>query len=415
MTNCAIVVEKLSKQYHIGRSQQRHDTLRDLIVDGIKSPFNRQGKSADSSIWALRDVSFTVNHGDVMGIIGQNGAGKSTLLKLLARITEPTSGRITLHGRVGSLLEVATGFHPELTGRENIYLNGAILGMKKSEINRKFDDIAAFSEIESFLDTPVKRYSSGMYVRLAFAVAAHLEPEILLVDEVLAVGDAGFQKKCLGKMGDVAKGGRTILFVSHNMAAIQHLCSQAILLNEGQITTMGQTSEVVTEYLSIFSSVVKPDNWIDLSFLPRKAGTGEIKFQKVQYSGLDEATGCQPYTNGPLEFMLLVESRTQKKVSSIAVSLSDDYGTRLINADTISLNQPIELKQGLNTIKIRLKSLFLSPGVYSLGFWIANPPAEVYDWIKGGISVEVIDAVQKENGMKVNGTVFCDFDVSLVG
>jgi len=237
MNDIAIRIENLSKLYHIGKLQQQHDTLRDALVELNPLPRIRRvlriGNSDNSSnlyqedtLWALKDVSFEVKRGEVVGIIGRNGAGKSTLLKVLSRITEPTEGRAEIHGRVGSLLEVGTGFHPELTGRENIYLNGAILGMHKVEIGRQFDAIVAFAEIQRFLDTPVKRYSSGMYVRLAFAVAAHLESEILLVDEVLAVGDASFQKKCLGKMDDVAKQGRTVLFVSHNMSAVQRLCSR---------------------------------------------------------------------------------------------------------------------------------------------------------------------------------------------
>ena len=218
-------------------------------------------RSTDTDLWALRDVSFEVQRGEVVGIIGRNGAGKSTLLKILSRITEPTSGRAEIHGRVGSLLEVGTGFHPELTGRENIYLNGAILGMHRTEIERKFDEIVAFAEIERFLNTPVKRYSSGMYVRLAFAVAAHLEPEILIVDEVLAVGDAAFQKKCLGKMGDVAKEGRTVLFVSHNMAAVTQLCRRGFWLNDGHIVKIGLSQEVVESYLSTHRTQVAERRW----------------------------------------------------------------------------------------------------------------------------------------------------------
>jgi lipopolysaccharide transport system ATP-binding protein len=223
--NLAIRVDNLGKRYRIGARQKQPNTLRERIENLVASPFDYlrstlRGPSEEEILWALKDVSFEIQQGDVVGIIGRNGAGKSTLLKILSRITEPTSGRAEVNGRVGSLLEVGTGFHPELTGRENIYLNGAILGMRKAEIDRQFDEIVDFAEIEKFIDTPVKRYSSGMYVRLAFAVAAHLEPEILLVDEVLAVGDAAFQKKCLGKIGDVAREGRTVLFVSHNMAAI---------------------------------------------------------------------------------------------------------------------------------------------------------------------------------------------------
>ncbi|MBM3129903.1 MAG: ABC transporter ATP-binding protein [Chloroflexi bacterium] len=272
MSDIALRVENLSKLYKIGKAQRRHDTLRDALTDLLpripRINTNRKEKEKiseirairgkesisnnswqEDTIWALKDVSFDVKRGEVVGIIGRNGAGKSTLLKILSRITEPTKGRALIDGRVGSLLEVGTGFHPELTGRENIYLNGAILGMTRREIALKFDEIVAFAEIEKFLDTPVKRYSSGMYVRLAFAVAAHLEPEILLVDEVLAVGDAAFQKKCLGKMGDVAKEGRTVLFVSHNMHAVRNLCSRSILMESGRVEENGNTEAVITRYL----------------------------------------------------------------------------------------------------------------------------------------------------------------------
>jgi lipopolysaccharide transport system ATP-binding protein len=246
-----IEVSGLSKRYRIGETLPYY-TLRDEIVQTLTAPFRRRAASAsgDNHIWALRDVSFTVKEGEVVGIIGRNGAGKSTLLTVLSRITEPTSGRITLGGTVASLLEVGTGFHPELTGRENVLLNGALLGMTRREIHSKFDEIVAFAEIEKFLDTPVKRYSSGMYVRLAFAVAAHLDPEILIVDEVLAVGDVAFQKKCLGKMGDVARGGRTILFVSHNMGAVQQLCTRALVLAEGTNVVDAPADVAVTEYVS---------------------------------------------------------------------------------------------------------------------------------------------------------------------
>src|SRR3989442_1010280 len=252
MTDTAIRIENLGKRYHIGTKQARYSTLRDTFV-GAFSKTLRHGRSAfqhSNDIWALKDVSFEVRDGDVVGIIGRNGAGKSTLLKILSRVTEPTEGYAETRGRVGSLLEVGTGFHNELTGRENIYLSGAILGMKKAEIDREFDEIVAFAEVEKFIDTPVKHYSSGMYLRLAFAVAAHLEPEILIVDEALAVGDAAFQKKCLGKMGDVAKEGRTVLLVSHNMEAVAKLTTRAVLLQGGQVTAKGQTSSVIFQYLA---------------------------------------------------------------------------------------------------------------------------------------------------------------------
>ncbi len=251
MSDIAIHVDNLGKQYHIGQPAPERN-LRETITNIVTAPFRRRRPATPvgDTIWALKEVSFEVKHGEVVGIIGRNGSGKSTLLKILSRITEPTVGRAELHGRVGSLLEVGTGFHPELTGRENIYMNGAILGMRRAEIQQKFDEIVAFSEIEQFLDTPVKRYSSGMYVRLAFAVAAHLEPEILLVDEVLAVGDAAFQKKCLGKMNEVARGGRTVLFVSHNMQTIRALCSRSVLFNRGRLEATGASDEVIRQYLA---------------------------------------------------------------------------------------------------------------------------------------------------------------------
>jgi lipopolysaccharide transport system ATP-binding protein len=252
MGDVAIRVENISKAYKIAKAKYRHDTLRDQMMDGVRSLLRPRGKSRSGQevFWALREVSFEVKRGEVVGIVGHNGAGKSTLLKILSRITEPSAGRAEIYGRVGSLLEVGTGFDHELTGLENIYLSGAILGMRKAEIDRKLDEIIAFSEVDKFIDTPVKRYSSGMYVRLAFAVAAHLEPEILVVDEVLAVGDAAFQRKCLGKMGDVAQEGRTVLFVSHNMAAITRLCRWGIWLDRGYLRDHGPADEVVAKYFA---------------------------------------------------------------------------------------------------------------------------------------------------------------------
>jgi lipopolysaccharide transport system ATP-binding protein len=284
MTDIAIRCEGLGKQYRIGE-RERYKALRDTIADTISAPFRRlksirnpQLATRNSEFWALKDISFEVKRGEVVGIIGRNGAGKSTLLKILSRITAPTTGEVKIHGRVGSLLEVGTGFHPELTGRENILLNGAILGMRKAEIERKFDEIVAFAEIEKFIDTPVKRYSSGMYVRLAFAVAAHLEPEILVVDEVLAVGDAAFQKKCLGKMGEVARMGRTILFVSHNMAAVQKLCIQAVWLEQGKIIEAGESGEVISHYLKHSFSTLAEQQWDDMAIAP---GNNEVRLHKV--------------------------------------------------------------------------------------------------------------------------------------
>jgi lipopolysaccharide transport system ATP-binding protein len=272
MSELAIRATNLGKQYRIGAAPQQYNTLRDTIVGAIRAPIRRirQGLmpisidpdgDKNNIIWALRDISFDVKQGQVLGVIGRNGAGKSTLLKILSRVTEPTSGEVEIRGRVGSLLEVGTGFHPELTGRENTYLNGAILGMRRREIDQKFDEIVSFSGVEKFIDTPVKRYSSGMYLRLAFAVAAHLEPEILVVDEVLAVGDAEFQRKCLGKMSDVAEEGRTVLFVSHNMSAILRLTDESIVLDRGQIIMRGETVKAVDYYMSSGLSKTGEREW----------------------------------------------------------------------------------------------------------------------------------------------------------
>jgi lipopolysaccharide transport system ATP-binding protein len=264
-------VMNVGKQYRIGPPQSSYVTLREALTAAVSGPFRRSRSETSSSqetFWALRDITFDINPGEVVGIIGRNGAGKSTLLKLLSRITEPTTGRIELYGRIGSLLEVGTGFHPELSGRENIYLNGAILGMERSEIARKFDEIVAFAEVEKFIDTPVKHFSSGMYMRLAFAVAAHLEPEILLVDEVLAVGDGRFQRKCLDKMQDVGHQGRTVLFVSHNMPAITRLCPRTILLDAGRVISDGPSSQVVGAYLSSGLGTTAVRVWSDLDKSP---------------------------------------------------------------------------------------------------------------------------------------------------
>ncbi len=284
-----IEIENVSKRYRIGR-RRTYVSLRDEVMRVLKSPFRRHAgeDGGDPTIWALKDVSFSVKEGEVVGIIGRNGAGKTTLLKILSRITEPTEGRITLRGRVASLLEVGTGFHSELTGRENIFLNGALLGMTSAEIRRKFDDIVAFSEVEMFLDTPVKRYSSGMYMRLAFAVAAHLEPEILVVDEVLAVGDAQFQKKCLGKMGDVARSGRTVLFVSHNMAAVESLCQRAVLLERGKLERDDAVKPVVDDYLKMG---VEPTA-AQLSDRKDVIGNGRARFTAIGIRALDDAASA---------------------------------------------------------------------------------------------------------------------------
>jgi lipopolysaccharide transport system ATP-binding protein len=299
-----IQVDHVSKRFRIGQLHQRYQTLGEKITNAAKSPLKTirhawtPAADEENTIWALRDVSFDVPEGQILGIIGRNGAGKSTLLKILARITEPTEGSITIRGRVGSLLEVGTGFHPELTGRENIYLNGAILGMKRSEIEDKLDEIIAFSEIEKFIDTPVKRYSSGMYLRLAFAVAAHLEPEILVVDEVLAVGDAEFQKKCLGKMGDVAQQGRTVLFVSHNMSAILRLTQECVVLEKGSLTLRAPSAEAVDYYLSTGNPMAGERVWEETDIPAEAAPFSPMALRLVDKNGrvVDTVRSVEPFT-----------------------------------------------------------------------------------------------------------------------
>ncbi len=328
MSDTIIKVENLSKKYvivhqHEGRSN--YTALRDVISNGAKSLIQKIKHPTKSSnnkyedFWALNDVSFEIKRGEAVGIIGRNGAGKSTLLKILSRITEPTKGKVSIKGRVASLLEVGTGFHPELTGRENIYLNGAILGMSRIEIKKKFDEIVDFSEVEKFLDTPVKRYSSGMYVRLAFAVAAHLEPEILVVDEVLAVGDAAFQKKCLGKMEDVAeKEGRTVLFVSHNMAAVEKLCQRGILLNRGNIQFIGKKSDAISQYLANFCS----ESTFSLNNRQDRKGTGEIVITGIEIKDEQGQVLDTVHSGQNIDIYLYFDKKVTTNISQIIVSLA---------------------------------------------------------------------------------------------
>ena len=425
MGDLAIRVENLSKRYQIGAARRRHDTLRDQISEKLHSLFDTRGLHPQRSeiIWALRDVSFQVKKGEVVGIIGRNGSGKSTLLKILARITAPTRGYAEMRGRLGSLLEVGTGFHAELSGRDNIYLNGAVLGMKKAEIDRKFDEIVAFAEIEKFIDTPVKRYSSGMYVRLAFAVAAHLEPELLILDEVLAVGDVEFQKKCLGKMQEISKGqGRTILFVSHNMDAVRRLCSRCLLLSQGRLLANDNTTKVLNRYLDEGAVKSAPKKWIDVSQLSR-TGTGEARFVAAQYSSLCEAVDFKLYPDGPAEFLLLIDSDTTMSVGSIAVTFYSPSGVKLVNADSLTIGQVLTVREGHNVIKFRIEKLSLNPGVYVIGIWIANPihanrTGGEFDQVQSAFEVEVIESKRDLLGKKpdADGLVTCRFElVSVCG
>lgn len=309
-----IKVANLSKQFHLGTSQASHLTFREAVVGAMRAPLIRlrhHGGKANETMWALNDVSFNIQPGEIVGIVGRNGAGKSTLLKILARITEPTRGRVELYGRVGSLLEVGTGFHPELTGRENIYLNGAILGMRREEIARKFDEIVDFAEVKKFLETPVKRYSSGMYVRLAFAVAAHLEPEVLIVDEVLAVGDMAFQRKCLNKMQSVGQQGRTVLFVSHNMSAVTRLCERAILLSEGAIADDGPAQQVISAYLDSGLCTNAERVWPNLEKAP---GTAVVRLRSLRVRTEDGKTTESIDIRRPVGVEMIYDVLTPGKV-----------------------------------------------------------------------------------------------------
>ena len=420
MNDVAIRVKNLSKRYEIGALKQRHDTLRDELTEGLKAIIRRSGERQrrTETIWALQNVSFEVHPGEVVGVIGRNGAGKSTLLKIISRITTPTAGYAEIRGRMGSLLEVGIGFHPELTGRDNIYLNGAVLGMKKSEIDRNLDAIIAFAETEKFIDTPVKRYSSGMYVRLAFAVAAHLEPELLIVDEVLAVGDVSFQKKCLGKMREISENeGRTILFVSHNMDAIQRLCSRCLFMENGQLTAMGDTATVVARYLSNHDYKAQPNEWIHVAQVSRR-GTGQARFVAARYSSLNEAVGFHPYSNGPVEILLAIESDSARTVGSLAVTFYSLSGTKLVNADTSSIGREVTLREGRNLIKIVIQKLHLNPGPYLVGLWLANPISAKkiggeYDHIQSAFEVAVVHHSSGSLGLRstADGVVTCQFDV----
>lgn len=396
MSDCAIRVQHLSKKYEITVGT-RHDTLRDQISESFSSLFHRNGHSHGQreSFWALKDLSFEVKPGEVIGVVGRNGAGKSTLLKILSRITVPTAGSVEIRGRVGSLLEVGTGFHPELTGRENIYLNGAILGMKKTEIDQKFDEIVAFSEVEKFIDTPVKRYSSGMFVRLAFAVAAHLEPEVLIVDEVLAVGDTAFQRKCLGKMEGVAKQGRTVLFVSHNMAAVENLCQKVIVLEKGNLVFKGSVKKAIDYYIHSLSGEGDPSrsHIVDLaSAAGRPAGCRPLLKRLTLFTD-----GNTPL-NGSVKIGALLKARVdfclENPTSKFYVCLGFDtlLGQRIFTANSIFQPNCLNGKRlGAQTIVCEIPSLPFLPGEYKIKVVLGVDNSAV-DWVEDASRFIVIEA-----------------------
>lgn len=400
----AISVEGLSKSYRVGhRTGERYVALRDVIARGTRNALRKAGDLLHGrpvvegdeveEFWALRDVSFDVNPGEAVGIIGRNGAGKSTLLKILSRITAPSAGRARIRGRLASLLEVGTGFHPELTGRENIYLNGAILGMTREDIRRRFDGIVAFAEVEQFLDTPVKRYSSGMYVRLAFAVAAHLEPDILVVDEVLAVGDAAFQKKCLGKMSDVTKTGRTVLFVSHNLGAVNALCGKCLLLDQGRVVRYGPADAVTQHYLGHAGR-----SPASVSFAPR--GVASLLSVGMQ----DEAGTPSAAFDIRYPIWLRLEFQLARKIAGlqVAIAVFDEKGERIFYHSNAYAERVID-DAGTHVLYARLPEMFLVPGRYAVNAALLIPNIEIYDLRESAVSFDVEDGGSGRHEFGWNG------------
>jgi lipopolysaccharide transport system ATP-binding protein len=392
MSDLAISCENLSKQYRIG-SPETYITLRDAISNTARAAFRRSRNSQNGHghIWALQDVSCEIQRGEVVGIIGLNGAGKSTLLKVLSRITAPTRGRAQVYGRIGSLLEVGTGFHPELTGRENIYLNGAILGMRKSEIDRKFDEIVAFAEVEKFLDTPVKRYSSGMYVRLAFGVAAHLETEVLLVDEVLAVGDAQFQKKCFEKMRDIGIEGRTILFVSHNMSAVRSICKQALIIEKGRVVAQGQIDETIDRYLSQISSLQEAGETVE---------TNTFSVTSVE---MISASGPVIKTFDPVQVKVRFTPRSEIKDPGLYVSILTMDARRLTGLDLKDFvtSEPLPAQKSAE-LGFTIESLPLLPGTYQLEIHLKDMSRRLIEIVPRTFRFEVAET-EVYGGRKLDG------------
>ncbi len=367
----ALVVDHVTKEYKLGALA--HETmLREALVNLVRYPFRRRPRREEETINALKDVSFTVETGGVVGIIGRNGAGKSTLLKILSRITYPTSGTIQLEGRVASLLEVGTGFHEELTGRENVYLNGSVLGMKKREIDVLLDEIIDFAGIHRFIDTPIKRYSSGMRLRLGFAVAAHLQTDILLVDEVLAVGDFEFQKKCLSKIENLHRGGRTVLFVSHNTAAVEHLCPRTLWIDQGQVRQDGATADVIRDYLAHFSASLRTDpNLVDLQ---EREGTGEVRFTGIEF--LDVAGQPMHIIRSGDELTIRLHYNATRNLENarFGIDLHTDWGTHVASICTpVSGWQIPYLSAGEGYVEVALEGLNLTPGRYWISLWTTGP------------------------------------------
>jgi len=394
MVTHSIKVEGIGKVYQLAHQSTLHTSFREALTSAALAPLRRfrQLRGTDASMedfWALRDISFSVEPGEVVGIVGGNGAGKSTLLKILSRITEPTEGRAVLRGRIASLLEVGTGFHPELSGRENIFLNGAILGMKRREIIAKFDAIVAFAEVEKFLDTPVKRYSSGMYVRLAFAVAAHLEPEILIVDEVLAVGDAEFQKRCLGKMKEISEAGaRTVLFVSHNMAAVSALCTRALLLSHGSLKADGSPASVIQDYL--IPATVDVEGGADLRAAEGRPRGVTPVFTSLRVLGPSGKQAAALLPGDPVSIELSLSLARPLRAPRIGVGVNNARGDRIFALATYLSPQPVARLSGDASIEASFRLPPLYPGRYSLDISLSAEEGPFIDQVEGAAAFEVV-------------------------
>lgn len=393
--NTIIDVQNISKLYAL-REGKPYYTLRDGVTSFLHNPLSLLSKDDSASFWALKDVSFQVNEGEIMGILGNNGAGKSTLLKILSRITSPTKGEITLKGRLGSLLEVGTGFHPELTGRENIFLNGAILGMTRHEVQQQFSTIVEFAEVEKFLDTPMKHYSSGMYMRLAFAVAAHLQSEIILIDEVLAVGDVEFQKKCLGKMGDIAKQGRTILFVSHNMGAVQQLCTKAVILEKGKVLYSGKTNDAISKYLERSHSTEVQGNLKD-----RPRGLNATLAAKLQKIALFE-NGNTPTITVDSEKKLRIEleiKASEDVKTGLFIAIKDESRKQVLMFSTGHLQgKEYKLTKGKHIFSCDISITRLTSGRYSIDCGLVYPNRETVDMVEDALFFSVTHSDPYDKG-----------------
>jgi lipopolysaccharide transport system ATP-binding protein len=425
MSDVAIRAVDIGKLYRLAPSHLQNRSLREDITSAFPRVFGKiyqnncvtseQHHEFPKDFWALQEITFDVKRGETVGLIGGNGSGKSTLLKILSRIVAPTTGKAQIRGRVGALLEVGTGFHPELTGRDNVFMNGSILGMTRPEIQRRFDAIVEFAGVERFLGLPVKRYSSGMTLRLAFAVAAHLEPEILIVDEVLAVGDAEFERKCLARMDEVSQSGCTVFFVSHNLGAVRRLCTRAILLREGRLVEDGPTPDIISRYLKATGTRVAPNEWASLS-TANSMGTAGASFESVRYRSASASHSYRPSSLNPLEIEVTVTSKQRVPGTVMAATIYDQLGTKLINADSQYIGCSIELPEGRSVWRFNIDSLYLKPGRYILGLWLSDYSGRTIDSKPSAVQFDVVSLnefiTEAEGHPQLHGIVPCQFTIA---